>query len=111
MLTCLVNYGDLEGTPEGRLNKVILTAPLEIGQTFGVYINTQKKEPEKIVVIKNNTSKTERELTREEMLTALADIGFEMSKEIQKVTPYNEKEKLAKLQLGSIFLDFCMKKD
>jgi hypothetical protein len=44
-------------------------------------------------------------------LSGLSEIGEDVAREIQKINAFKEDQKLSKISLGSIFLEYYMQRD
>lgn len=107
----MLNNSNLFCDIEDKIQRVTVSAPLEIATNFAIYIDTKKKEISKICLIKEDVAKTEKELTKEEIMTQLCDIGDDISREMQKYSTLRDQGKLSKAQMGSILLEYILKKD
>jgi hypothetical protein len=107
----LLNHSNIFCDSEDRIQRITISAPLDISNNFAVYFDTKKKEISKICLIKEDVAKTEKELTKEEIMTQLCDIGDDISREMQKYSTLRDVNKLNKAQMGSILLEYVLKKD
>jgi len=107
----LLDYRNIFCNNEQKINRVTIDAELDLGNHFAIYIEPNRREIQKICVIKDDPAKTEKELSKEDILSALNEIGEDVAKEIQKIDAFKDNQKMSKMQLGSIFLEYYMQRD
>jgi hypothetical protein len=107
----LLNHSNIFCDNEDRIQRVTVVAPLDIGNLFAIYFDIKKKEISKISIIKEDVAKTEKELTKEEIMKELCDIGDDISREMQKYSTLRDVSKLNRAQMGSVLLEYILKKD
>jgi hypothetical protein len=107
----LLNHSNILCDSEDRIQRITVSAPLDISNNFAIYIDTKRKEISKISLIKEDVARTEKELTREEIMTQVCDIGDDISREMQKYSTIRELNKLNRAQMGCILLEYVMKRD